>query len=195
MKKDKILLCLLAFLFGFLINHIMRGNGLMVGGMTDDDDVFTDCYDYLQFWDQDTKDIAKGLCKPFICDKTSDKLIDYIKSGDCVGGDLSNASLSYADLSNADLSNADLTNASLSEADLSGVHLSNANLKHATFTNVNLTGAHLEGAHLEGADLILTNLSDANLSGAFCDSETKLDPVINQIYTCNKVGKITPREN
>ena len=32
MKKDKILLFLLAFLLGLLINHIIRGNGLMVGG-------------------------------------------------------------------------------------------------------------------------------------------------------------------
>ena len=213
MKKDKILLCLLAFLLGFTVFCMIRRDGLIVGGEEKiDDNFFTDCYDYLQFWDQDTKDIAKGLCKPFICDKTSDKLIDSIKSGVCVGGDLSNVDLSNADLShsnlegadltNASLSGADLTNASLSGADLTNVNASGAYLSGADLTNASLSGAHLEGAvispaNLSGADLtnahleravLSAGLTDANLSGASCDSETKLPTVFN--YTC-KNGKIT----
>ena len=32
MKQDKILKCLIAFILGFLVARMMRGNGLMVGG-------------------------------------------------------------------------------------------------------------------------------------------------------------------
>ena len=180
MKKDKILLCLLAFLLGFTVFCMIRRDGLIVGGEEKiDDNFFTDCYDYLQFWDQDTKDIAKGLCKPFICDKTSDKLIDSIKSGVCVGGDLSNVDLSNADLSHSNLEGADLTNASLSGAHLEGAVISPANL----------SGADLTNAHLERA-VLSAGLTDANLSGASCDSETKLPTVFN--YTCDEIhGTIT----
>ena len=32
MKEDQMLFCLIAFVLGFLINHMTRGSGLMVGG-------------------------------------------------------------------------------------------------------------------------------------------------------------------
>ena len=37
MKEDSMLMCLIAFVLGYLVSRMMRGNGLMVGGDIRDD--------------------------------------------------------------------------------------------------------------------------------------------------------------
>ncbi len=37
MKEDSMLMCLIAFVLGYLVARMMRGNGLMVGGTNSTD--------------------------------------------------------------------------------------------------------------------------------------------------------------
>ena len=45
MKEDSMLMCLIAFVLGFLVQRMMRGNGLSVGGKYNDDPPHQTCVD------------------------------------------------------------------------------------------------------------------------------------------------------
>lgn len=107
------------------------------------------------------------------------KLIQQIKDGEFIEGDLQGIRLMGAGLYGVNLTGADL-----SDSILTGTNLSSSSLIDATLTNVNLAGARLVGAdltlaHLEGAILIGADLTNViNLSTAWFSSATNVQGAI-----------------
>ena len=107
------------------------------------------------------------------------KLIQQIKDGEFIEGDLRGVRLMGAGLYGVNLTGADLT-----YAILTGTNLSSSSLIDATLTNVNLTGARLVGAdltlaRLEGAILIGADLTNViNLSTARFSADTNVQGAI-----------------
>ena len=101
MKEDEMLMCLIAFVIGYLVARMMRGNGLSVGGQ-DDDQLYPNirCKDnpvenpvYMPYGKCVTRNLIKNKYKDVIhnyCDKryspydTSGQY--YNKNGNCYDG-------------------------------------------------------------------------------------------------------------
>ena len=50
MKEDELLMCLIAFVLGYLVQRMMRGNGLSVGGDANNSDDGTDKCECISPW-------------------------------------------------------------------------------------------------------------------------------------------------